>query len=305
VVFEHGEQSKNLELEIIDDKAFEKDESFMVEISKPSGGAKVGRLKRTVVTIVNDDDYKKLFDRVVALTHLNLDRLDFASASWGTQFRNSLSVNGGDTENASTMDYVMHFFTFFWKVLFSFVPPCNWVNGWLSFFVALGMIGFLTAIISDLATTFGCLCSLKPEVTAITFVALGTSLPDLFASKTAAVNEKHADASIGNVTGSNSVNVFLGLGTPWVIASIYHLVKETPGGFKVPSGSLSISVIAFTGCAIICLLSLVLRRKVKFFGQSELGGPVVGKYLSSFFFVMLWLVYLTISSLVAYDVISF
>lgn len=87
------------------------------------------------------------------------------------------------------------------------------------------MIGLLTAVVGDLATIFGCLIGLKKEVTAITFVAMGTSLPDLFASKTAATQEKYADASIGNVTGSNSVNVFLGLGTPWVIAAIYHAVK--------------------------------------------------------------------------------
>ena len=61
-------------------------------------------------------------------------------------------------------------------------------------------------------------------MTAISFVALGTSLPDTFASKAAAVNEKTADNAIGNVTGSNSVNVFLGLGIPWMIASIYHAV---------------------------------------------------------------------------------
>ena len=62
------------------------------------------------------------------------------------------------------------------------------------------------------------------QVTAITFVALGTSLPDTFASKVAAVNEKTADNAIGNVTGSNSVNVFLGLGIPWIIAAIYHAI---------------------------------------------------------------------------------
>merc|ERR1712182_166976 len=58
-------------------------------------------------------------------------------------------------------------------------------------------------------------------ITTITFVALGTSLPDTFASKAAAVNDEYADASIGNVTGSNSVNVFLGLGLPWFIGAIY------------------------------------------------------------------------------------
>ena len=89
------------------------------------------------------------------------------------------------------------------------------------------MIGLLTVIVGDLATIFGCLIGLKAEVTAITFVALGTSLPDLFASKCAVLSEKHADAAVGNVTGSNSVNVFLGLGTPWLIACIYHTVKVT------------------------------------------------------------------------------
>ena len=83
-------------------------------------------------------------------------------------------------------------------------------------------------IVGDLAAIFGCLVGLKDSVTAITFVALGTSLPDLFASKQAAVQEKYADASIGNVTGSNSVNVFLGLGLPWMIASIYWTVKVMP-----------------------------------------------------------------------------
>ena len=76
------------------------------------------------------------------------------------------------------------------------------------------------------ANIFGCLISLKPAVNAITLVAMGTSLPDLFASKTAAVQEEHADNSVGNVTGSNSVNVFLGLGLPWTIAAIYWTIKE-------------------------------------------------------------------------------
>lgn len=91
------------------------------------------------------------------------------------------------------------------------------------------MISFLST--GDLASIFGCLVGLKDTVTAITFVALGTSLPDLFASRTAAVQEKFADNAIGNVTGSNSVNVFLGLGLPWLIAAIYW---ESKGAlFKV------------------------------------------------------------------------
>ena len=51
-------------------------------------------------------------------------------------------------------------------------------------------------------------------------------MPDLFASRVAAQEDPTADASIVNVTGSNSVNVFLGLGLPWTLASIYW---ETAG----------------------------------------------------------------------------
>jgi solute carrier family 8 (sodium/calcium exchanger) len=54
---------------------------------------------------------------------------------------------------------------------------------------------------------------------------MGTSLPDTFASRIAAQKEKTADNAIGNVTGSNSVNVFLGLGLPWVMASLYWSFK--------------------------------------------------------------------------------
>lgn len=53
-------------------------------------------------------------------------------------------------------------------------------------------------------------------------VAMGTSLPDTFASKTAAIQDKTADSSIGNVTGSNAVNVFLGIGLAWAIAAVHH-----------------------------------------------------------------------------------
>lgn len=38
---------------------------------------------------------------------------------------------------------------------------------------------------------------------------------------TAARTSKYADSAVGNVTGSNSVNVFLGLGLPWVMSAQY------------------------------------------------------------------------------------
>ena len=50
-------------------------------------------------------------------------------------------------------------------------------GGWACFVVSIIIIGVLTAVIGDLASHFGCTVGLKDSVTAISFVALGTSLP--------------------------------------------------------------------------------------------------------------------------------
>merc|ERR1712117_314863 len=215
IEFNHGETHRTLHIPIVNDMEFEKDENFEIELFDATDGAKVGRVNRTAVTITNDDEFNSVMNRLVVMTNMNVDGMRVHNETWAQQLKDAMNVNGGDIENATAGDYVMHFLTFGFKILFALVPPAGMAGGWPCFFVSLGMIGLLAAI-------FGCLVGLKDSVTAITFVALGTSLPDTFASKAAAVGEKHADNAIGNITGSNSVNVFLGLGLPWMIASIYH-----------------------------------------------------------------------------------
>ncbi len=201
---------------------FEKDENFEVELFEPQKGAKLGKIARTAVTITNDDEFNSVLNRMLLMTNANIDGMRVQHETWAQQLKDAMNVNGGDIENASGADYVMHFLTFGFKIIFALIPPAGMAGGWPCFFCSMGMIGLLTAIVGDLAGIFGCLVGLKDSVTAITFVALGTSLPDTFASKAAATGEKNADNAIGNVTGSNSVNVFLGLGLPWCMAAIYH-----------------------------------------------------------------------------------
>jgi len=149
--------------------------------------------------------------------------------TWSAQFKNAVMLGptideeGTDVDNVTLYEAIMHFMCISWKVLFAIVPPTHWGGGWPAFLVALTFIGAVTAIVGEVATLLGCVCGIPDSVTAITLVALGTSLPDTFASMTAAKSSVSADSAIGNVTGSNSVNVFLGLGLPWVIASSYAL----------------------------------------------------------------------------------
>ena len=304
IKFDHGETHQVISIRILDDFEPEKDEKFEVELFEPQSGAKLGNVVKTVVTITNDDEFNSLLQRMVSMTNSNLDQLRVDNETWGQQIMNAMTVNGGDVENATFDDYLMHLLTFGFKVTFAFIPPPSKSGGWPCFFVALGMIGLLTAIVGDLANIFGCLIGLKPSVTAITFVALGTSLPDTFASKAAAVGEKYADNAIGNITGSNSVNVFLGLGLPWLIASIYHAVMGTENGFEMKDKSLSFSVLVFTICAVSTLAMLMIRRYVGFFGKAELGGPDFARFLSSGILIILWLAYVGLASMQAYGKID-
>ena len=53
--FKHGEITKTIPITILDDQTAEKDESFSIELFEPRGGVKLGRVGKTVVTIINDD----------------------------------------------------------------------------------------------------------------------------------------------------------------------------------------------------------------------------------------------------------
>uniref|UniRef100_T1JMV5 Sodium/calcium exchanger membrane region domain-containing protein n=1 Tax=Strigamia maritima TaxID=126957 RepID=T1JMV5_STRMM len=206
----------------------------------------------------------------------------------------------GDPKLPSCGDYVMHFLTIFWKVMFAFVPPTDYWGGWLCFVVSILGIGLLTAIIGDMASHFGCTVGLPDSVTAISFVALGTSVPDTFASKVAAINDKYADSSIGNVTGSNAVNVFLGLGIAWSMAAIYHAMDGNQ--FEVDPGNLAFSVTLFCSMAVLAIIVLMIRRTPQVGG--ELGGPMKYKIPTTILFGFFWVFYVFMSSLESYGVIK-
>lgn len=98
------------------------------------------------------------------------------------------------------------------------------------------------------------------------------------------------------MTGSNSVNVFLGLGVAWSIAAIAKAARgET---FVVPAGNLGFSVVIFCVTAVLAIAVMMLRRHKNVGG--ELGGAKAYKLPTSIFFCCLWMFYIVMSSLQTY-----
>mmetsp|Transcript_11809 Transcript_11809/g.26787 ORF Transcript_11809/g.26787 Transcript_11809/m.26787 type:complete len:824 (+) Transcript_11809:68-2539(+) len=314
----NGQSVVDIPIRIKSRGRYESRDYFRVVLRDPTGGARFlfdadGNPECCICTIVikAHPDAKSRVDRVKGYLVSSWHEAQLGSASWGQQLRDSLYVGGSAEEQseAGCMDWVMHIIALPWTVLAGAMPPVKFYNGWALFHAALLGIALVTALISDLAHLVGCVLEMDAQVTAITIVALGTSLPDTFASKTAAIQDIHADASIGNITGSNSVNVFLGLGLPWTIASVYwkfvgatsewsaryprHLVHANPdGAFIVEAGNLTFSVSVFAGCAASCIMALHARRVL--FG-GELGGPLLPKVITAVFLLGLWVAYVAAS----------
>ncbi|XP_056135835.1 sodium/calcium exchanger 1a isoform X16 [Lampris incognitus] len=328
--FDNDEILKTIAVRIIDHEEYDKQANFYIQLQEPQwnrrrrtallvnqgtltkkeeeerriaemGRPTLGEHVNLEVIVEESYEFKSTVDKLIKKANL---ALLIGTNSWREQFVEAITVSSGDDDDddcgeeklPSCFDYVMHFLTVFWKVLFALVPPTDYWNGWACFVVSISVIGLLTAVIGDLASHFGCTVGLKDSVTAVVFVALGTSVPDTFASKVAAIQDQYADASIGNVTGSNAVNVFLGIGVAWSIAAIYH---QSQGRlFRVDPGTLAFSVTLFTVFAFICVAVLMYRRRPEIGG--ELGGPRTPKVLTSCLFFSLWLMYIVFSSLEAY-----
>lgn len=336
LIFENNDTNKVISLQITDEDSYEKDVLFYVVLGEPKlmgdeagraadaekkrpedlteeekmallGRPKMGEVTRAQIRIKESKEFKNTVDKLVQRANASIL---IGTSSWKEQFIEAITVSPGDDGGGdgddddekmpSCGDYIMHFVTLFWKLLFAFVPPTDMLDGYLSFVISIIGVGCLTAVIGDVASHFGCTVGLRDAVTAISFVALGTSVPDTFASKVAAIQDKYADASVGNVTGSNAVNVFLGIGVAWSIASIYHLANGRR--FYVNPGNMAFSVTIFCSEALVAILILVLRRSNIVGG--ELGGPRTFKILTSAFLFSMWLLYIILSSLEVYDVIE-
>ncbi|CAG9763896.1 unnamed protein product [Ceutorhynchus assimilis] len=328
LVFENNESEKVIPLTIIEEDSYEKDVLFYVQLGEPlmvgdevanlaaeaekkrpeertdrerlaiMGKPRLGDIVRAQIRIKESKEFKNTVDKLVQRANASLL---IGTSSWKEQFLEALTVSSSeDVQKPSKLDYFMHLVTVFWKIIFALIPPTDICNGYLCFVVSIFCIGLVTAVIGDVASHFGATLGIKDGVTAIVFVALGTSIPDTFASKVAAINDKHADASVGNVTGSNAVNVFLGIGVAWSIAAIYHGCHGNK--FTVHPGSLAFSVTIFCSEAAVAILILLLRRSKSIGG--ELGGPTASKLLTSLVLFGLWIVYLVLSTLEAYGVIK-
>lgn len=109
------------------------------------------------------------------------------------------------------------------------IDPPKYKLGKSFVFVVLGLIGVIggSQLVVNSASTIATAIGISERIISLTIVALGTSLPELVTTITAA-RKKESDLLVGNIVGSNIFNICIVLALPVVFAG-----GITPNNFEL------------------------------------------------------------------------
>jgi len=291
IKFEANQTHNEISIGIINNtEVKDEDCSFKVvlrEVTNENNTAKFSENTEALVVISDSEKYTKMVAKLMTLWEQHKGSSALGSDSWKSLFEDAARA----PPSVTPISYFIHMIGLPWKMLLAFIPPTSYAGGWATFWCSLTVTGAITFVIGEMAETFACMVGIPKAFAAISFVALGTSMPDTFASRMATQMSPDADAAICNVTGSNSVNVFLGLGLPWCVAAFYAAAKSEP--YITPAGDLKAALSVFIPGAIVCMGTLLIRRRLI---GGELGGPALLKWGSFALFVGLWVIFIAMSA---------
>jgi len=214
------------------------------------------------------------------------------SLTWKEEFDAILKFPDGCSK-------ILHIIMLPWYLFLSFIPPTGILRGFLTFITSFIVVGIFISLIGDLSWSFGCFIELKNFTNGLIFVGIGVSIHGLAFLKRSASEDASADSLIVQLIVSSGLNVSLGLGFSWLFASIYW---ESMGRyFDVPVGSFGFAATIFYWLAVFAIILLLIRRPA---AGGELGGSTCFKICSSGIFFLFWIIFVVISGLEAYGLIS-
>nr|XP_013189241.1 unnamed protein product [Amyelois transitella] len=137
------------------------------------------------------------------------------------------------------------------------IPDCekprfkNWFP--LTFIMCIVWIGSLSYVVAWMITIIGDTLMIPDSVMGITFLAAGTSVPEAVSSVIVA-KQGHGSMGISNSIGSNTFDILLCLGLPWLIKA--SLTPAEPGHYWVKINSMGLEYSAISLLSTLLLLYL-------------------------------------------------
>ena len=155
-----------------------------------------------------------------------------------------------------------------------------------SFIMSLVWLTLMSYFMVEFILKLGCLWGVSAAVMGLTFLAMGTSIPDALGS-IAVARDGEGDMAVSNAVGSNVFDICLGLGLPWFIDTAIVSPGKT---FMIQDTSEVIP-------SIIILLSIIIVLFCTFVASSWQLKPWVGGVL--YFVYILFVIYQLIRAAVS------
>lgn len=125
-----------------------------------------------------------------------------------------------------------------------------------TFLVSIALISLLSYLLVEYAVVFAEAINIPPFIVALTVLAAGTSVPDLFASVVVA-RQGRGDMAVANAVGSNVFDILIGLGLPWLLVLLFQ-----GGAIEVSTADLFSSTLLLLGTVILLFVFLTTGRKL-------------------------------------------
>ncbi|XP_045531328.1 sodium/potassium/calcium exchanger 3-like [Pieris brassicae] len=240
----------------------------------------------------------KLFTEVTPLLFKEKNSLDTANrvtvknqkindVEQGTKF--TKRYNSTDTESSkshlwSWPDGMSSTKKFFWVVtwplcllLWITIPDCRLHPRLypLTFMMCVTWIGGVSYIVAWIITIIGDTLDVPDSITGLTILAAGTSLPEAVSS-VLVTNHGHGTMGISNSIGSNTFDILLCLGLPWLIKSLFYPCVPGNHWVQINSSGLSYSAISLLSTLFALYGALALN---KFQLDWKVGFTCAGVYL--------------------------
>ena len=154
-----------------------------------------------------------------------------------------------------------------WLLRIIFPSPKHY---YLVFLISIALIAAISYVLVEVAVKSAHLLNIPEAIIALTVLAVGTSIPDLFSSAIVA-KQGRGDMAVSNAIGSNIFDILVGLGFPFLVIMLISGGSINAGGDLLSSTIiLSISVI------LLALLLLFSKWKIgKFTGVILIGTYIV------------------------------
>ncbi|XP_026848617.1 sodium/potassium/calcium exchanger 4 isoform X4 [Drosophila persimilis] len=145
----------------------------------------------------------------------------------------------------------------------------------LTFIMCIVWIGSLSYVVAWMITIIGDTLKIPDSVMGITFLAAGTSVPEAVSSVIVA-KRGHGSMGICNSIGSNTFDILLCLGVPWLIKAVFFPIQ--PGQNYVAINSAGLEYSAITLLSTLFLLYLTFSTN-KFKLDKKVGTACLVMYL--------------------------